>query len=110
MELSMRHKALAKRRAAVLVQRLWRGKCVREAACARLDCAGAPPVISGVLKMQALLRGDFGGGNADGLKTWGREMAKVPRVWRMAPRYWALVDFVNFRCVALRLRRYATLV
>ena len=72
---------------------------------------GAPHALEGVSGLAVSFDAkertflvEVGGGNADGLKTWGREMAKVPRVWRMAPRYWALVDFVNFRCVALRLR------
>ena len=32
------------------------------------------------------------------------ELRKVPKVWCMAPRYWCLVDLVNFSCVSLRLR------
>ena len=54
------------------------------------------------ISLQALLRGDLA--RADGLRKLRNELAKVLRVWRMAPRYWAFVDFVNFCCVDLRLR------
>jgi len=49
------------------------------------------------ISLQAMLRGE----------PWSvtrEELRKVPTVWRMAPRYWCLVDLVNFSCVSLRLR------
>ena len=52
--------------------------------------------------LQALLRGDLGrAGGVDALRS---ELIKVPRIWKMSPRYWGPVDFVNFAFVGLRLR------
>lgn len=50
------------------------------------------------LTMQSVLRGD------KDLSTLRTELRKVPAVWAMAPRYWALVDLINFSCVPTRFR------
>lgn len=49
------------------------------------------------VSIQALLRGDS-------RQSALAELRKVPRVWAIAPRYWCLVDLINFSCVSLRLR------
>ena len=54
------------------------------------------------ITLQALLRGELF--KRTGLKTIRSEISKVPRIWAMSPRYWGLVDFVNFAYVDLRLR------
>jgi len=54
------------------------------------------------LSLQALMRGDLV--KPEGITLLLAELAKVPRIWRMSPRYWGPVDFVNFALVDLRLR------
>ena len=50
------------------------------------------------ITLQALLRGD-------GLDAARSEVAlKVLKVWAMAPRYWCIMDALNFSLVSLRLR------
>jgi len=54
------------------------------------------------VSLHTLLRGDLA--KADGMQILLEELAKVPRIWRMSPRYWGPIDFVNFAYVDLRLR------
>ena len=62
-----------------------------------VDVGCYEPVFDTVyISLQALLRGDLS--RADGMRKLRSELAKVLRVWRMAPRYWAFVDVVNFCC------------
>lgn len=49
------------------------------------------------ISMQTLLRGED-------LAHLRRELGKVPAVWKMAPRYWGFIDFINFSVVPLRLK------
>jgi len=49
------------------------------------------------VSIQAALRGET-------LNDTMAELKKVPTVWCIAPRYWCLVDLVNFSCMPLRLR------
>lgn len=49
------------------------------------------------ISMQASLRGESAA-------QWRNELRKVPQVWAMSPRYWTLVDLVNFSIIPLRLR------